>query len=73
MDRENPDAGREAAYLVFDRVHDLQCCGVMYWHSVRYDERGKGVVAENSIQKWADEHYDDVKMEKIYPNAKATE
>lgn len=40
---------------------------------VRYDERGKGVVAENSIQKWADEHYDDVKMEKIYPNAKATE
>ena len=25
---------------------------------VRYDERGKGVVAENSIQKWADEHYD---------------
>lgn len=40
---------------------------------VRYDERRKGVVAENSIQKWADEHYDDVKMEKIYPNAKATE
>jgi len=40
---------------------------------VRYDERGKGVVAENSIQKWADEHYNDVKMEKIYPNAKATE
>ena len=40
---------------------------------VRYDERGKGVVAENSIQKWADEHYDDAKMEKIYPNAKATE
>lgn len=29
--------------------------------------------AENSIQKWADEHYDDAKMEKIYPNAKATE
>lgn len=22
---------------------------------------------------WADEHYDDAKMEKIYPNAKATE
>ena len=40
---------------------------------IRYDERGKGVVAENSIQKWADEHYDDAKMEKIYPNAKATE
>ena len=68
MDRENPDAGREAAYLVFDRVHDLSCIAL-----VRYDERGKGVVAENSIQKWADEHYDDVKMEKIYPNAKATE
>ena len=39
----------------------------------RDEERGKGVVAENSIQKCADEHYDDAKMEKIYPNAKATE
>ena len=40
---------------------------------VRYDERDKGIAAENVLQKWADKHYDDAKMEKIYPNAKATE
>ena len=36
----------------------------------RYDERGNGIKAEKKWQQWADEHYDDVKMEKIYPNAK---
>lgn len=37
---------------------------------VRYDERGNGVQATNAVQKWADAHYDDAKMKKIYPNAK---
>ena len=37
---------------------------------VRYDERGNGVRATNAVQKWADAHYDDAKMKKIYPNAK---
>lgn len=72
MDRENPDLWQEAAYLVLI-VFMICNVAVSCIALVRYDERGKGVVAENSIQKWADEHYDDVKMEKIYPNAKATE
>ena len=37
---------------------------------VRYDERGNGVQATNAVQKWADAHYDDAKMVRIYPNAK---
>lgn len=37
---------------------------------VRYDERGNGVQATNAVQKWADAHYGDAKMKKIYPNAK---
>ena len=37
---------------------------------VSYDERGNGVQATNAVQKWADAHYDDAKMKKIYPNAK---
>ena len=37
---------------------------------VRYDERGNGVQATNAVQKWADAHYDDAKMARIYPNAK---
>lgn len=37
---------------------------------IRYDERGKNVEATSRWQVWMDEHYDDAKMEKIYPNAK---
>lgn len=37
---------------------------------IRYDERENGVAAESTLQKWADVHYDDAKMERIYPNAK---
>lgn len=37
---------------------------------IRYDERSKGVVATSSWQKVLDNHYDDAKMAKIYPNAK---
>ena len=40
---------------------------------VRYDERSNGIAAESSWQRWADEHYDDEKMAKIYPNAKTVE
>ena len=39
---------------------------------VRYDERENGVQATNVVQKWADVHYDDAKMKRIYPNAKVT-
>lgn len=38
---------------------------------VRYDERGRGVPAEHTWQQWTDSHYDDARMERIYPNAKS--
>ena len=48
------------------------CCNIVVSciALVRYEERGNGVVAENALQKWTDEHYDDARMQKIYPNAK---
>ena len=55
--------------LVFMVCNILVSCVAL----VRYDERGNGVQATNVVQKWVDVHYDDAKMEKIYPNAKATE
>ena len=36
---------------------------------VRHDERSHGVQAESSWQIWMDEHYDDARMAKIYPDA----
>lgn len=36
---------------------------------IRYDERSKGVEAVSEWQKWSDTHYDDVRLQKIYPNA----
>lgn len=50
----------------------FMCCNIVVSciALVRYEERGNGVVAENALQKWADEHYDDARMQKIYPNAK---
>ena len=52
----------------------FMCCNVAVScvALVRYDERSKGIAAESSWQQWADEHYDDAKMAKIYPNAKVT-
>ena len=37
---------------------------------MRYDERKKGIRAETRWEHWTDEHYHNVKMKKIYPNAK---
>lgn len=37
---------------------------------LRYDERSRDIPAEKTWQTYMDEHYDDTKMEKIYPNAK---
>ena len=36
---------------------------------VRHDERSHGIQAESSWQIWMDEHYDDARMAKIYPDA----
>ncbi|XCP86666.1 putative ABC transporter permease [Roseburia hominis] len=40
---------------------------------VRYDERGRGIEAKSGWQEWVDMHYDDEKMDRIYPNAKTVE
>lgn len=50
----------------------FMCCNIMVscMALVRYDEREKGIRAETRWEHWTDEHYDDVKMKKIYPNAK---
>ena len=37
---------------------------------IRYDERGRQVEATQNWQVYMDEHYDDAKMARIYPNAK---
>ena len=54
--------------LVFMVCNILVSCVAL----VRYDERENGVQATNVVQKWADVHYDDAKMKRIYPNAKVT-
>ncbi|UEB78436.1 putative ABC transporter permease [Clostridium sp. M62/1] len=38
---------------------------------IRYDRRSEGMQADNVIEKLLDEHFDDERMERIYPNALA--
>ena len=38
---------------------------------MRYDERENNIEASEKWQVWMDNHYNDAKMEKIYPNAKS--
>ena len=53
----------------------FMCCNVAVScvALVRHDQRSKGVEATSGWQKWADVHYDDAMMAKIYPNAIETE
>ena len=39
---------------------------------VRYDQRSKGVKADNAVERLIDRHFNDERMAKIYPNAKST-
>lgn len=50
----------------------FMCCNVVVscMALIRYDERGRQVEATQSWQVYMDEHYDDAKMARIYPNAK---
>lgn len=50
----------------------FMCCNITLtcMALIRYDERSRGIAAEEAWQGWMDERYDDAKMEKIYPNAK---
>ena len=56
--------------MAVDRIYVLQvvfsCLAL-----IRYDERDRQVEATESWQVYMDEHYDDAKMARIYPNAKA--
>ena len=38
---------------------------------VRYDQRAKGIEAGNVVTEWVDTHFDDARMKRIYPKAKA--
>ena len=51
----------------------FMCCNIAVscLALVRYDQREQGIPAGNALEQWADEHYDDARMEKIYPNAKS--
>ena len=46
----------------------VTCCAL-----IRYDERSKGVPANNGLRHYMDYHYDDAKMGRLYPNAKNTD
>lgn len=50
----------------------FMCCNVIMscMALIRYDEREKGIEATEAWQIYVDEHYDDAKMQRIYPNAK---
>ena len=52
----------------------FMCCNVIVscMALIRYDERGKNVQAESGWRVYMDTHYDDAKMERIYPNAKVS-
>lgn len=56
-------------FIVFMAVNIVISAGAL----ARYSNRAQGVVAENVVDEWLDSHFDDARMEQIYPNAKMTE
>lgn len=56
-------------FIVFMVVNIVISAGAL----ARYSNRAQGVVAENVVDEWLDSHFDDARMEQIYPNAKMTE
>lgn len=40
---------------------------------IRYTERNSGAEADNRVAVWLDEHYDNQRVEKIYPNMKSAD
>ena len=55
--------------VVFMFVNVAVSCGAL----IRYDERSEHIAAENEMEEWLDSHFDDARMEKIYPNATKVE
>lgn len=56
-------------FVVFMATNIVISAGAL----TRYSDRNQGIDAENSVEKWLDNHFDDSRMERIYPNAKMTE
>lgn len=56
-------------FVVFMAVNIVISAGAL----ARYSNRAQGVAAENVVDEWLDSHFDDARMERIYPNAKMTE
>lgn len=51
----------------------FMCCNIMVSSLalVRYDQRDRGIRAENTAMQWIDNHFDDARMKQIYPKAKS--
>ncbi|MCI8447866.1 MAG: hypothetical protein HFH30_05620, partial [Eubacterium sp.] len=49
----------------------FMCCNIAVscLALLRYGQRQEGVQVTQSWQVWMDEHFDDARMERIYPNA----
>lgn len=56
-------------FVVFMAINIVISAGAL----ARYSNRAQGVEAENVVDEWLDSHFDDARMERIYPNAKMTE
>lgn len=53
----------------------FMCCNIAVsaYAFERFNEREQGITATDDWQQWLDTHYDDTKMEKIYPSKTETE
>lgn len=49
----------------------FMCCNIAVscMALLRYGQRQEGIAAESGWQVWIDEHFEDARMERIYPNA----
>lgn len=49
----------------------FMCCNIAVscMALLRYSQRQEGIAAESGWQVWTDEHFEDTRMERIYPNA----
>lgn len=57
------------AFVIFMTINIIISAGAL----ARYSDRNQGIESKNTIEKWLDSHFDDSRMEWIYPNAKMTE
>lgn len=56
-------------FVIFMTINIIISAGAL----ARYSDRNQGIESKNAIEKWLDSHFDDSRMEWIYPNAKMME